>query len=55
VLEIVDDFDGDTYRAMYTLKLRGVVYGCTRFKGSRSEEFLPEARNGLDQIATEGS
>jgi phage-related protein len=26
VLEVVDDFDGDTYRAVYTVKLRGVVY-----------------------------
>jgi len=26
VLEIVDDFDGDTYRAVYTVKFQGVVY-----------------------------
>lgn len=26
VLEIVDDFDGDTYRAVYTVRFRGVVY-----------------------------
>jgi len=26
VLEIVDDFDGDTYRAIYTVKFEGVVY-----------------------------
>jgi phage-related protein len=26
VLEIVEDFDGDTYRAVYTVKLAGVVY-----------------------------
>lgn len=25
VLEIVDDFDGDTYRAVYTVKFAGVV------------------------------
>jgi len=25
VLEVVDDLDGDTYRAVYTVKLRGVV------------------------------
>jgi phage-related protein len=23
---VVDDFDGDTYRAVYTVKLAGVVY-----------------------------
>lgn len=26
VLEVVDDFDGDTYRTVYTVKLEGVVY-----------------------------
>ena len=26
VLELVDDFDGDTYRAVYTVKFAGVVY-----------------------------
>lgn len=26
VLEILEDFDGDTYRVVYTLKLAGVVY-----------------------------
>lgn len=26
VLEVVDDFDGDTFRAVYTVKLAGVVY-----------------------------
>ncbi len=26
VLEVIDDFDGDTYRAIYTLKFAGVVY-----------------------------
>ena len=26
VLEVVNDFDGDTYRALYTVKFAGVVY-----------------------------
>lgn len=26
VLEVVDDFDGDTYRAVYTVKFAGIVY-----------------------------
>ena len=26
VLEIVEDFDGNTYRAVYTVKFKGVVY-----------------------------
>jgi phage-related protein len=26
VLEVVDDFDGDTFRAVYTVKFKGFVY-----------------------------
>lgn len=26
LIEIVEDFDGNTYRAVYTLKLRGAIY-----------------------------
>jgi len=26
VLEVVEDFDGDTYRAVYTVKFEGIVY-----------------------------
>jgi len=26
VLEVVDNFDGDTYRAVYTVKIQGAVY-----------------------------
>ena len=26
LIELIDDFDGDTYRAVYTVKLAGVVY-----------------------------
>lgn len=26
IIELVDDFDGNTYRAVYTVKLSGVVY-----------------------------
>jgi len=32
VLEVVDDFDGDTYRAVYTVKMKGVVYGLHAFQ-----------------------
>jgi phage-related protein len=28
VLEVMEDYDGDTYRAVYTVKLAGVVYRC---------------------------
>jgi phage-related protein len=26
VLEVVEDFDGDTYRAVYTVKFEGIIY-----------------------------
>ena len=26
MLEVVDDYDGDTYRAIYTVRFAGVVY-----------------------------
>jgi phage-related protein len=26
VLELIEDFDGDTYRAVYTVKLRSAIY-----------------------------
>jgi phage-related protein len=42
VLEVVDDFDGDTYRAVYTVKLRGVVYALHAFqKKSRKGKKTP--------------
>ena len=32
VLEIVDDYDGDTYRAVYTVKFEGAVYALHAFQ-----------------------
>ncbi len=32
ILEIVDDFDGDTYRAVYTVRFSGVVYALHAFQ-----------------------
>ena len=50
VLEIVDDFDGDTYRAVYTVRLAGVVYVLHAFqKKSRRGIATPKAE--LDLIA----
>lgn len=39
VLEIVDDFDGDTYRALYTVRFAGVVYVL--------HAFLKKSRRGI--------
>jgi phage-related protein len=40
VLEIVEDFNGDTYRAIYTVKFKGVVYVLDAFqkKSKRGSE-----------------
>ena len=43
VLEVVDDFDGDTYRAVYTVKFAGVVYVLHAFqKKSRKGIATPQ-------------
>ena len=40
VLEIVDDFDGDTYRGVYTVRFLGVIYvlHCFQKKSTRGSE-----------------
>ena len=48
VLEIVDDFDGDTYRAVYTVRFAGAVYVLHAFKKkSRRGIATPKAELGL--------
>jgi phage-related protein len=48
LIEVVDDFDGDTYRAIYTVKLAGVVYVLHVFqKKSTSGVATPRADLGL--------
>jgi len=48
VLEIVDDYDGMTYRAVYTLKLRGAVYVLHAFqKKSKKGIETPKHEIGL--------
>jgi phage-related protein len=42
VLEVVDDYDGDTYRAVYTVRFSGVVYVLHAFqKKSKSGIVTP--------------
>jgi phage-related protein len=44
VLEIVDDFDGDTYRAVYTVRFPGIVYVLHAFqKKSKRGRATPRA------------
>jgi phage-related protein len=43
VLEIVDDYDGDTYRAVYTVSFSGVVYALHAFqKKSKTGKKTPQ-------------
>ena len=44
ILEVVDDFDGDTYRAVYTVRFAGVIYVLHCFqKKSKSGIATPQA------------
>jgi phage-related protein len=44
VLEVVSDFDGDTFRAVYTVKFKGVVYVLHAFqKKSKKGNETPQA------------
>ena len=49
VLEVVDDFDGDTYRAVYTVRFAGVVYVLHAFQ-KKSKRALATPRAELNLI-----
>ena len=49
VLEIVDDFDGDTYRAVYTVKFEGLVYALHAFQ-KKSKTGIKTAKSDLKMI-----
>ncbi|HZR72718.1 type II toxin-antitoxin system RelE/ParE family toxin [Bradyrhizobium sp.] len=49
VLEVISDFDGDTFRAVYTVKFKGVIYVLHVFqKKSKSGIKTPKAE--IDKI-----
>jgi phage-related protein len=51
VLEVVENYDGDTYRAVYTVKFEGVVYVLDAFqKKSKKGSELPKV--DFDRIKT---
>ncbi|MDO9411384.1 MAG: type II toxin-antitoxin system RelE/ParE family toxin [Pseudolabrys sp.] len=50
VFEIVDDHDGDTYRAVYTVRFRDVVYVLHAFQ-KKSPKGIKTARTDIDLIA----
>jgi phage-related protein len=49
VLEVVEDFDGDTYRAVYTVKLEGVVYVLHTFQ-KKSKHGIATPKQDIDLI-----
>ena len=49
VLEVVDDFDGDTYRAVYTVKFADVVYVLHAFQ-KKSRKKIETPKNEIDLI-----
>ena len=49
VLEVVDDFDGDTYRAIYTVEFAGVVYVLHAFE-KKSRKGIATPKSDLELI-----
>lgn len=50
VLEIVDDFDGDTFRAVYTVRFAGAVYVLHAFQ-KKSKRGIGTPKAEMDLIA----
>jgi phage-related protein len=49
VLEVVDDSDGDTYRAVYTVRFAGVVYVLHAFE-KKSRKGIATPKSEIDLI-----
>jgi phage-related protein len=49
VLEVVDDYDGDTYRAVYTVRFVGIVYVLHAFQ-KKSKRGIATPNAELDLI-----
>ena len=49
VLEIVEDFDGDTYRAIYTVKFEEIVYVLHAFQ-KKSKHGISTPKQDIDLI-----
>jgi phage-related protein len=49
VLEVIDDFDGDTYRAVYTVKFKGVVYALHAFQ-KKSKKGISTPKDEIDLV-----
>ncbi|TMJ18077.1 MAG: hypothetical protein E6G94_00740 [Alphaproteobacteria bacterium] len=51
VLEVVDDFDGDTYRAVYTVKFDGAVFALHAFQ-KKSKKGIETPKADIEKIRT---
>ncbi len=51
VLEVVEDFDGDTYRAVYTVKFESVVYVLHAFQ-KKSKRGIATPKQDIELIET---
>jgi phage-related protein len=49
ILEIVDDFDGNTYRAVYTVRLAGLIYVLHAFQ-KKSKKGIATPKQTIDLI-----
>lgn len=49
VLEVIDDFDSDTYRAVYTVKFSGVVYVLHAFQ-KKSKKGIATPKEEMDLV-----
>jgi len=49
VLEVVSDFDGDTFRAVYTVKFKGVIYVLHAFQ-KKSKKGIKTPKAEIDKI-----
>lgn len=49
VLEVVEDSDGDTYRAVYTVKLAGVIYVLHAFQ-KKSKQGIATTKQDIELI-----
>ncbi|PWT85771.1 MAG: addiction module toxin RelE [Proteobacteria bacterium] len=49
VLEIVDDFDGNTYRAVYTIRFAGLIYVLHAFQ-KKSKKGIATPKQTMDLI-----
>jgi phage-related protein len=49
VLEVLDDYHGDTYRAVYTVRFQGAVYVLHAFQ-KKSKRGIATARKDIELI-----